>query len=246
MSHVPPTAPKSVGSMLLQGGAGKKQEIQRRMAEQIRWMNDLRKLNPDALWLHGHTHPDHTQTLDLNGAAGGREVSDLVLGPEKKDIVTKISTYAGGRVIEEYKVRMVDGAPQLALVGTVATDRNGHRVEGAALEAIRSGPPKGVFYASADMHSTNIIKSYYQAIGADAAREKARGATVSYLDLGDHTMKAGIDPFATSGALPDGQNYFWAVGNHDYYNHRRMREVVGLFKSNGSPSNLAVDYVRGR
>ncbi len=207
LCHVPPTVkPKC------------KLPDKQERAQQIRWMNELRKDYPDSLWVHGHVH--HRKMIDLNGKKGGREVSNLILGGQADDVVTRITTYPHGRRIEQFEV-LAGG--RMKRLDSVVLSREGKRVDPAKHKL---GKPMGVLYGFSDVHKEKTLEPYFEAIRRDATRMDRAGLAVSYLDAGDHTVKHKLPV-----TLPRQGRYFWAPGNHDYYNQSHVGNVVSWFET---------------
>lgn len=228
MCHVPPTAGPKGGTQLPTRQEGK---------ELRHWMNGLQRKFPDSLWVHGHKHPKRTELLDLDGAAGGREVSNVVLAGQAKDSLTKITTCEHGRKIEEYRLVGHGEHAQFKRISSVALDRNGKRVDP---ERHDLGRKKGVLFGVSDVHHENDLEAYYRALKSEAAEADRKGLAVSYLDVGDHTVKHGRIPVD----LPRRGRTFFVPGNHDYYNHGNLGQVVDSFQPKGERVPFRIDYLR--
>jgi hypothetical protein len=208
-AHVPPTSGHRAGTYL----PGRKAR-----ARLVAWMNALRERYPDTLWVHGHAHPDRNVALDLDGALGGDDVGGVVLAGQVRDSFTKLVTYADGRVLEEHRVEGRGRRRRTVLVQRTVLARDGRVLDDGA----DVGAARGVLYCFSDLQKKAGFKAYFAAIGDDAGAAQAQGLSVGYLYVGDHTVVGGRLPVT----LPRGERLLFVPGNHDYYDHDSLADVV--------------------
>jgi hypothetical protein len=223
LAHLPPTTqPKKMSD--------------KEFAAQQKWYKALAQKHPDSLWVNGHTH--HAKLFDVNGSAS--KVSNVVVGGEVKDTFTKITTYANGRKIERFRLEepQPPAKPDWSrkIVETVTLSRDGKKVDPAQFQL---GAAKGVLYGLSDVQHEPSLVPFYKQVQADAQLEDARGLSISYLDVGDHTVKHRIPVL-----LPHHEKYFFVPGNHDYYNHGNLRQVVDSFNPAKTKVPFRIDYVK--